>query len=121
MFKADKSGSERTRLMGRWNVNRFLLMLANHVSIPSIAFANDPPTVPHTKTASAAHAISCFMKFFKTKSHGYLNLDQVMQIIENSNGGMTLFMADGRYHELTDPDDSKQIIAVVSGTETILT
>jgi hypothetical protein len=67
------------------------------------------------------HAISCSMKFFKTKSHGYLNLDQVMQIIENSNGGMTLFMADGRYHELTDPDDTKQIIAVVSGTETIVT
>jgi hypothetical protein len=26
------------------------------------------------------------MKFFKTKGHGYLNLDQVLQIIENSNG-----------------------------------
>jgi hypothetical protein len=76
---------------------------------------------PHPKTVSVAHAISCSMKFFKTKSHGYLNLSQVMQIIENSNGGMTLFMADGRYHELTDPDDTKQIIAVVSGTETIVT
>ena len=61
------------------------------------------------------------MKFFKTKSHGYLNLDQVMQIIENSNGGMTLFMADGRYHELIDPDDTKQIIALLSGTGVIVT
>ncbi|MGD0135928.1 MAG: hypothetical protein ABSE57_28105 [Bryobacteraceae bacterium] len=56
------------------------------------------------------------MNFFKTKGHGYLNLDQVMQVIENSNGGLTLFMADGRYHELMDPDDTKQIIAFVAGT-----
>ncbi|HTC87419.1 MAG TPA: hypothetical protein VK686_03920 [Bryobacteraceae bacterium] len=61
------------------------------------------------------------MKFFKTKGHGYINLDQVMQIIENSNEGMTLFMADGRYHELTDPDDTKQIIAFLSGTGAIVT
>ena len=57
------------------------------------------------------------MKFFKTKSHGYLNLDQVVQIIENQNGGITLFMSGGKYHELADPEDSKQVIALLSGAE----
>jgi hypothetical protein len=60
------------------------------------------------------------MKFFKTKSSGYINLDKVMQISEGREGGLSLVIVNGAYHN-TDAEEAKRILAFLNGTDAVIT
>jgi hypothetical protein len=48
------------------------------------------------------------MKFFQTKSSGYINLHQVVRM-EHGDKGLTLFLFDGTYRNLGQDEADKLI------------
>ena len=53
------------------------------------------------------------MRFFKTKSYGIVNLDQIVRIMASNGGRHTVTLSDATYFDTADDEESARLMDAI--------